>query len=40
LDLDRLAGWFTFVWGGRAAKTFNTRLTALGSACAYWRRQE
>lgn len=37
---DRVAGWFTFVWGGCAAKTFNTRLTALGSACAYWRKQE
>jgi integrase/recombinase XerC/integrase/recombinase XerD len=40
LDPDRVAGWFTFVWGGCAAKTFNTRLSALGSACAYWRRQE
>lgn len=40
LDPDRVAGWFTFVWGGCAAKTFNTRLTALGSACAYWRKQE
>lgn len=39
LDPDRVAGWFRFVWGGCAAKTFNTRLTALGSACAYWRRQ-
>lgn len=26
--------------GGCAAKTFNTWLTALGSTCAYWRRQE
>ncbi len=40
LDPDRVAGWFTFVWGGCSAKTFNTRLTALGSACVYWRRQE
>jgi integrase len=39
LDPDRVAGWFTFVWAGRSAKTFNTRLTALGSACAYWRAQ-
>ena len=36
---DRVSGWFTFVWGGRSAKTFNIRLTALGSACAYWRQQ-
>ncbi|HEY5149986.1 MAG TPA: hypothetical protein VIJ23_09215 [Mycobacterium sp.] len=36
---DRVSGWFTFVWGGRSAKTFNVRLTALGSACAYWRQQ-
>ncbi len=34
LDPDRVADWFTFVWGGRSNKTFNTRLTALGSACA------
>jgi integrase len=39
LDPDRVAGWFTFVWGGAKAKTFNTRLTALGSACTYWREQ-
>ncbi|WP_406275745.1 hypothetical protein OH799_03765 [Nocardia sp. NBC_00881] len=26
----RVSGWFTFVWGGKAAKTFNIRLTALG----------
>lgn len=36
---DRVSGWFTFVWGAKAAKTFNIRLTALGSACAYWREQ-
>lgn len=39
LDPDRAAAWFTSVWGQRSAKTFNTRLTALGSACAYWRDQ-
>lgn len=39
LDPDRAAGWFTPVWGDRSAKTFNTRLTALGSACSYWRAQ-
>lgn len=39
LDPDRVAGWFTFVWAGRSPKTFNTRLTALGSACSYWRDQ-
>ncbi|MDJ0363004.1 site-specific integrase [Rhodococcus sp. H29-C3] len=37
---DRVSGWFTFVWGGRSAKTFNIRLTALGSACAFWRDQQ
>lgn len=37
---DRVAGWFVYVWGNKSAKTFNTRLTALGSACAYWRKQE
>ncbi|WP_063042381.1 tyrosine-type recombinase/integrase [Nocardia grenadensis] len=36
---DRVSGWFTFVWGGRSAKTFNIRLTALASACGYWREQ-
>lgn len=40
---DRVSGWFTFVWGAKAAKTFNIRLTALTSAltsaCAYWREQ-
>ncbi len=40
LDPDRVAGWFVFAWGGCAVKTFNTRLTALGSACRYWRAQE
>ncbi|MDV7102460.1 site-specific integrase [Gordonia amicalis] len=37
---DRVSGWFTFVWGGKSAKTFNIRLTALGSACGYWREQQ
>ncbi|MGQ4600726.1 tyrosine-type recombinase/integrase [Nocardia sp. R6R-6] len=37
---DRVAGWFTFVWGGKAPKTFNIRLTALAAACGYWREQE
>lgn len=36
---DRVSGWFTFVWGAKAAKTFNIRLTALASACVYWREQ-
>jgi hypothetical protein len=36
---DRVSGWFTFVWGGKSAKTFNIRLTALVSACGYWREQ-
>ncbi|MFD3508542.1 tyrosine-type recombinase/integrase [Nocardia sp. NPDC058666] len=37
---DRVSGWFTFVWGAKSAKTFNIRLTALGSACRYWREQD
>src|SRR4029077_17355107 len=36
---DRVSGGFTFVWGAKSAKTFHIRLTALGSACAYWREQ-
>lgn len=39
LDPDRVSGWFTFVWGAAAATTFNVRLAALRSACAYWREQ-
>lgn len=31
---DRVSGWFTFVWGGKSAKRFNIRLTALISARA------
>jgi hypothetical protein len=32
LDPDQLAAWFNAVWGDREAKTFNTRLTALGNS--------
>lgn len=39
LDPNQVAEWFTAAWGSSAAKTFNTRLTALGSACSYWRAQ-
>ena len=39
LDPDRVAGWFTFVWGGAATTTFNVRLASLRSACSYWRYQ-
>jgi len=39
LDPDRVAQWFTGAWGSSAPKTFNTRLTALSSACSYWRAQ-
>ncbi|WP_446222382.1 tyrosine-type recombinase/integrase [Nocardia sp. IBHARD005] len=37
---DRVSGWFTYVWGAKSAKTFNIRLTALGSAFGYWREQD
>jgi integrase/recombinase XerC/integrase/recombinase XerD len=37
---DRVSGWFTFVWGNKAATTFNVRLAALRSACEYWREQK
>jgi site-specific recombinase XerD len=37
---DRVSGWFAFVWGARAATTFNVRLAAFRSACEYWRKQE
>ncbi|MGS2811043.1 tyrosine-type recombinase/integrase [Nocardia sp. MW-W600-9] len=37
---DRVSGWFTYVWGAKSAKTFNIRLTALGSAVVYWREQQ
>lgn len=40
LDPDRVSGWFVFVWGAKSPKTFNLRLTALASACAWWRKQE
>lgn len=36
---DRVSGWFTFVWGGKSAKTFDIRLAALASACGYRRAQ-
>ncbi|WP_459547822.1 tyrosine-type recombinase/integrase [Nocardia sp. X0981] len=36
---DRVSGGFTFVWGGKSAKTFNIRLAALASACGYRRAQ-
>jgi integrase len=36
---DRVSGWLVFVWGGASPKTFNLRLTALASACAWWRKQ-
>lgn len=37
---DRVSGWFTFMWGSKAPKTFNIRLTALAAACGYWREQQ
>ncbi|GAA1693991.1 hypothetical protein GCM10009733_107250 [Nonomuraea maheshkhaliensis] len=37
---DRLAAWFAGRWGGAAAATFNARLDALGSACAWWHDQD
>ncbi|MEV6324952.1 site-specific integrase [Nocardia sp. NPDC051787] len=40
LDPDRVSGWFVFVWGAKSPKTFNLRLTALASACAWWRKQD
>lgn len=39
LEAERVGGWFTFVWGGRSAQTFNVRLAALRGACEYWRKQ-
>ena len=38
-EQNRVGGWFTFVWGSKAATTFNVRLAALRSACEYWREQ-
>jgi hypothetical protein len=38
-EQDRVGGWFTFVWGSKAATTSNVRLAALRSACEYWREQ-
>ncbi|MEU4341814.1 site-specific integrase [Nocardia sp. NPDC023852] len=40
LDPDRVAGWFTFVWGKASPQTFNVRLAAWRAACAYWREQQ
>ncbi|MCX4099246.1 tyrosine-type recombinase/integrase [Nocardia sp. alder85J] len=40
LEPDRVSGWFTFVWDNKAATTFNVRLAALRTACAYWRNQD
>ncbi|WP_405180983.1 site-specific integrase [Nocardia sp. NBC_01377] len=40
LDPERVSGWFVFVWGAKSPKTFNLRLTALASACAWWRKQK
>jgi integrase/recombinase XerC/integrase/recombinase XerD len=40
LEPDRVSGWFTFVWDNKAATTFNVRLAALRTACAYWRKQD
>ncbi|WP_458687576.1 tyrosine-type recombinase/integrase [Nocardia tengchongensis] len=37
---DRVSGWLVFVWGSKSPKTFNLRLTALASACAWWRKQD
>jgi integrase len=40
LNPDRVSGWFDYVWGGKAPKTYNLRLTAVSAACAYWRDQQ
>ena len=40
LTEERVGVWFTFVWGEKAASTFNVRLAALRTACAYWREQK
>ena len=39
LDPDRVAGWFTFVWGPSSPQTFNVRLAGLRKAFEYWREQ-
>lgn len=39
LDGRRVADWFTAQWGTSSPGTWNVRLTALRSACAYWRDQ-
>lgn len=33
LDPDQVAVWFSTAWGRCSTKTFNARLSALGSAC-------
>jgi integrase/recombinase XerC/integrase/recombinase XerD len=38
-DPDRVAAWFDSIWGDAAPRTFNARLAAAGSACAYWADQ-
>jgi len=35
LNPDRVSGWFDYVWGDKAPKTYNLRLTAVSAACAY-----
>ena len=40
LNPDRVSGWFDYVWGDKAPKTYNLRLTAVSAACAYWRDQQ
>src|ERR1700682_544753 len=40
LNADRVSGWFTFVWGEKAASTFNVRLAGLRTTCGYWREQK
>lgn len=39
LEPERVAAWFTTAWGSSAPRTWNSRLTALASACNYWERQ-
>lgn len=40
LEAERVGGWFTFVWGGCSAQTFNVRLASLRAACEYGRLQQ
>ena len=39
LDPDRVAGWFTFVWGHSTPQPYNVRLAGLRKAFGYWREQ-